>query len=120
LSAKSPVFKQMNVIDIIRASVSIKQLHGFFDYNGYKLVDPNYSPRVRELRKKILQQKYQHLLLNHEKDQQRGSVTYVKHRNYRYPNIRLIMGMLAFFFNFHNRDLTSSNKEILHLLEVRK
>ena len=113
VTPETPSYNQLTVADLIRASSSLKFLHGPFIWHGHEFVDPNYSPEAKQLRRNILRTPHPHLLVNYKKNLQRGSTTYLKHNNNKLPDISLLLGVLAFYFNFHNRELTRINRSLI-------
>lgn len=114
-------FGEMNVNQMIRACVSIKFLHGPFQYQDYSLVDPNLIKTARKpLLKNIFSDNNHHLVINAFKSGQRGDTHYVKHTPVRYPNLEMARDMFFFAFNIPNESIDNTHKKSLFEMEKKK
>lgn len=120
ISSQRDEFKEMNVIDLVRASISLNILHGCYEYGDYQFVDPNYSPAAKELRRILYRTDKNHLLLNHIKECYSRNHILAKHRHDKYPNVVMLRDLITFCLNLKNRDIQQTHESILRLPIERK
>jgi len=103
----------MALIDVARACVSVPPIHGYFDYQGMRLVDPIFSPAFASLRKSLFKRSNNLLFVNHKKTQKTSKVCFLAHSSTRYPDVRLFKDFALLYLGIPNRRITKSNLALL-------
>lgn len=95
-------FPDMKVWEVISACLSIKFIHGEFNYGEHRFSDPIFSSSFPGLRRKILRSKCNHLYLNFKKTHQSNNVYFLKNSSSRAPMLELFIDFLLMVSNFSN------------------
>lgn len=110
-------FGDMTVIDAIRAAVSTGFLHNPFSYQDYELIDPIFSPVISSLKRKILSQGKNQLVINYKKNGENRGNYMVKHDDSKNPKFTLAKDFFLFTCNLPNRKIRNTHTDAIHYLE---
>lgn len=112
----STKFPNMKVWEAIASSLSVKAIHGHFEYGGYHLVDPMFSPKFKDLVRTLLKNNQNHLFLNYKKTSVSRSVIFLKNQPLRLPLLSLLYDFFSFTCNFKNPRVIRTHHHVLSLL----
>lgn len=103
----------MALVDVARACISVPPIHGYFEYQGARLIDPIFSPGFGSLRKTLFRQGSNLLFVNHKKTRKTPNIYFLSHGSSRYPDIRLFSDFALLYLGVPNRRITQTNLELL-------
>ncbi len=102
-------FPSFTFADMGRASVAIPFIHGPFLYRNYSLIDPIFSPALKDLRHRLLKQRETHLYVNHKKTAVIGKIHFVGTEERSFPELAMAMDFVKFYFGLPNRHVEKTN-----------
>lgn len=110
-------FPNMQVWQAIAACLSIKFIHGTFEYEGFKFSDPIFSPSFPALRRSFLKTSDNHLYFNFKKTLSSKNVNFVINRQTSMPMVDLFLDFFMFAFNLPNTRINQTHRYTLSMLD---
>lgn len=105
----------MSVRDICHACVSIPWIHGSFNYQQHRFIDPIFSGKFPSLRRYLFSKKQPHLYANHKKNGSSGDLYFIQNESLKRPQKALITDFIKFYLGIKNQRVINTHHEINQL-----